>query len=570
MTSTHVHRHVSDPAPADLARHGPEGFRPARMPRRTAFWAVAVGCLAFVISWLGSWVPSFWGGEAAAIMSARRSWGSLLDELGNVDAGHGLFYALLHVWIEFFGTSPLATRTPSAIAVGLAAAGILVLVRSHGGLRLGILAALVFAVLPGTTYLGGEVGPYALGTACGVWLAVLFLRLVARGNRQVMPWVAFALAFAASMYVSLWLCLLVLPFAAVILAAGAPLATPLRRVSGVASDTAARRAPVVHWMLATVVAAVLVAPLCWLVLHERAAPARPALGVGLMDQWFGSSWALAVVTSAALVALVVAWAIAWKRGRPGTVPGAERARLNVLAVAWLVLPPAALLAVNAVVPMGTGHPLSFVTPAIAILLAAAVDAAAGWTVGRVRAPRRAGSGAVVGTAPRGWLRPVASLLGVALVAAIAMPAYLAQRSPFAKDGGSDWAQVAAIVQRHATPGDDIVFDETTRPSRRPRLAMHVYPQQFADVVDVTLDVPYTNVAGLWDTTYGIRRVGSRIDDGDGRVWLVEYLGPDERGVVDSTGMHERLAALRALGFTVADSYRLHRDVVYLVKRGTTS
>jgi mannosyltransferase len=252
------------------------------------------------------------------------------------------------------------------------------------------------------------------------------------------------------------------------------------------------------------------------------------------------------------------------------VPGAERARLNVLVVAWLVLPPAALLAVNAVVPMSTGHSLSLVTPAVAILLAAAVDAAAGWTVGRARAPRRPGPGAAVWTAPRGWLRPVASLLGVALVAAIAMPAYLAQRSPFAKDGGSDWAQVAAIVQRHATPGDDIVFDETTRPSRRPRLAMHVYPQQFADVVDVTLDMPYTNVAGLWDTTYGIRRVGSRIDDGDGRVWLVEYLGPDERGVVDSTGMHERLAALRDLGFTVADSYRLHRDVVYLVKRGTTS
>jgi mannosyltransferase len=161
-------------------------------------------------------------------------------------------------------------------------------------------------------------------------------------------------------------------------------------------------------------------------------------------------------------------------------------------------------------------------------------------------------------------------VGVALVAGVAAPTYVAQRGPYAKNGGSDWAEVASVVQQHAHPGDDIVFDETTRPSRRPRLAMHLYPEQFADVVDVTLAIPYENRDSLWDKTYPIPEVAGRIEAGNGRVWLVEYRGPDKEDVVSSTGMRERMSDLRALGFTLAKSYPLHRDVVYLFTRGAAS
>ena len=242
----------------------------------------------------------------------------------------------------------------------------------------------------------------------------------------------------------------------------------------------------------------------------------------------------------------------------------DRARLLLLAVAWFALPPLALLALNAFMPAYTVRYVSFTTPALAILLAVAIDGAARWVIARL--PRGQASGSVVNRSASA----LAAFACVALIAAIATPTYLAQRGPYAKNGGSDWADVAAVVQQHAKPGDDIVFDETTRPSRRPRLAMHLYPQQFADVVDVTLEIPYVDRDALWDKAHTIPEVGARIESGNGRVWLVEYRGPDNDGVVTSTGMRERMADLRSLGFDLVNSYSLHRDVVYLFTRGAAS
>lgn len=578
MTSTHVNGHATEPIglPASAqttVRRAPS--RRDRVPRRTSFWAVTAGILAFVLSFAGSWIPSFWGDEAATIMTAERSWSSLFRVLGNVDAVHGTYYGLMHVWIDLFGASAFSTRLPSALAVGLAAAGIVVLVARYGGLRLAVLSALVFAVLPRTTYMGTEVRSYALGTACAVWLAVLFLKLVARREKRVLPWLGFAVGFGASIYVFLYLCLLALPFAAVLLweARGRLRATvvALVRPGAVASpDVAALRSVIVRWILASVGGILLAAPLEYFALHERGQISFLGTHPGVsfytftVAQWFDYSWVLAVAAWAALVALAVFGVVEWRRGRRTGVRRmlrTARSRLVLLAVAWFLLPPVALLAVNAFVPAYTIRYMSFTTPALAILLAVAIDAAVRWAIRRVRAS---------GSTPRWWMPAAASLVGVALITALAAPTYVAQRGPYAKNGGSDWAQVGAVIQQHSRPGDDIAFDETTRPSRRPRLAMHLYPEQFANVVDVTLAVPYVDRSTLWDKAYDIQDVASRLSAGDGRVWLVEYRGPDKEGVVASTGMHERMAALRSLGFSLAQTYPLHRDVVYLFTRGAAS
>ncbi|OZB84722.1 MAG: hypothetical protein B7X41_14955, partial [Microbacterium sp. 14-71-5] len=54
--------------------------------RRVAAIAGVVGLLAGVA---GSWVPSFWGDEAASIMSASRTWPELWRMLQTVDGVHG-------------------------------------------------------------------------------------------------------------------------------------------------------------------------------------------------------------------------------------------------------------------------------------------------------------------------------------------------------------------------------------------------------------------------------------------------------------------------------------------------
>lgn len=563
---------------APSARATAAAPRIARMSYRRPLAAAVIGFVALAVSLLGSWAPPFRSDEAVSILSAERPGSSLLGELVRADAAHGAYYALLHVWIDFFGASAFATRLPSAIFVGLAATGVVVLVGRYGGLRLGILSALIFAVLPGTTAVGSDVRWYTLGTACAVWLAVLFLRLVTRRTTSILPWACFAVAYAVCSYAYLYLSLLALPFAAVLLwdARGRVRATfgaIAHPRSAAASDVAALRAVMVRWMLATLAGAALIAPLAYAAILQHghtatvAVPTPIDLSTAVVSPWFDRSPVLAAVALATLIALAAAGIVVWRRRCTSAVRRmlrTDRARLLLFALAWLVLPTAVILAVNALVPVYAAPVLSFTAPAVAVLLAVAIDGAARWLVQHLVA--RGGKPALSDRRP--VLAAVASFTGVALVAALAAPTYLVQRGPTVTSSGSDWAGVAGVIQQHSRPGDDVVFDETATAAHRPRLAMHLYPQQFANVVDVTLAVPYENRDSLWDKTYSIPQVGTRIASGDGRVWLVEYRG--HTGGADATGMQERVSALRSLGFSLVHSYRLHRDVVYLFTRGSAS
>lgn len=89
--------------------------------------AVLLGIVGTLFTVIGSWIPAFWGDEAASIMSAERPLATIWRELGRVDAVHGAYYVFLHFWIDAFGASELSVRLPSSIAVGVAVAGTVVL-----------------------------------------------------------------------------------------------------------------------------------------------------------------------------------------------------------------------------------------------------------------------------------------------------------------------------------------------------------------------------------------------------------------------------------------------------------
>ncbi len=108
------------------------GGSPARLRRgpRDALLLPLVGLLATAVVALGSWRPSLWTDEAATLSAAQRSRRDLWRMLQHLDAVHGLYYAAMHVWTQVAGTSPLALRLPSAVAVGACAVGVLVLTRA--------------------------------------------------------------------------------------------------------------------------------------------------------------------------------------------------------------------------------------------------------------------------------------------------------------------------------------------------------------------------------------------------------------------------------------------------------
>ena len=170
--------------------------------------AIIVGAGAMLASFAGSWIPSLWGDETVSIMSAERSLPSLFSALGHIDAVHGGYYLFLHGWIGLFGTSELSVRLPSAIAVGFAAAGTVILGNLLLSRRIGIIAGVVLALLPRVTYIGMEARSFALSMAIAVWLTILFVRLLVRRTVSRLAWLAYAIAFSLAVYLFLYLSLL--------------------------------------------------------------------------------------------------------------------------------------------------------------------------------------------------------------------------------------------------------------------------------------------------------------------------------------------------------------------------
>ena len=498
------------------------GFRAARSTAvsGTARVAAILGAAGALVGVIGSWIPSYWGDEAASVMSANRSWASLANELGTIDAVHGVYYAFLHVWTSVFGSSELATRLPSTIGVGFMVAGTVVLARQFGGIRFAVLAGVVCIVLPRTTYLATETRSYAIGTAAAVWLTVLLVHLLRR-KATTGWWVVYGVAAAACAYLFLYLLMILVVHAVYVVL--------LHR------DSLGR------WARGAAAALVASSPIILLGYsqrHQIAFLSRRNYATApnvLVAQWFGSTW-IAVLCWA----LIAVFAIALIANRR-RIEDNSRLRLAMLALPWLVIPTALLLLGNLAVGMYNVRYLSFSTPAAALLVAGGIAVVAG------AARRRGGPRLALGAA------------GVLLVAltALAIPGYLAQRSPWAKDGGSDLRQVSEFLGANSRPGEAVVFDQGTKPSRDPRLGLHLYPAGYVGLKDVELAVAYQDTSGLWDRVKPLADARADLVTSTG-VWAIEL--PQGQATPPD------VAYLESIGYDVEASTLIHRTMIYhLVK-----
>ncbi|QYF74108.1 glycosyltransferase family 39 protein [Cryobacterium sp. PAMC25264] len=391
------------------------GFAPA---------AVLLGLFGLLVSVAGSWVPSYWGDEAASVMSAERPLPSFFRMLGNIDAVHGSYYLFLHGWIDVFGASELATRLPSALAIGLATAGTALLARMLVNTRVAVIAGLVFAVLPRVTYMGAEARSTAIATMLAVWTVVLLVPIVrARPTTPLLRlalWAAYALMVTLSAYMFLYTALLI-PVHALV----------------VALFSRRRRGALLAWAGAAVAGLLLASPVFYWGVGEREQISflarRPAVSVldAAVHQWFGTP-ALAGLAWGLIAIGVVATFVPRFRTR-GRAPRAEL----LVVLAWVLVPSAVLLAgTQLITPMYSLRYLSICAPAAALAVAVGVAA----------------------LRPR-WTQVIAVLL----VGALATPGYLAQRTDFAKDG----AAIGGTCPTSCAPKPDPVtpWCSTKAPSR---------------------------------------------------------------------------------------------------------
>ncbi len=526
------------------------GTEPLRAVRP---WTIAVvfGLVATIVCAAGSWVPSLWGDEATTLMSARRPVATLLPMLFHVDAVHGLYYLGMHAWIRLAGDSAFALRLPSAVAIGFAVAAVTLLAGRRGGPQAAVVAGIVACVLPRMTYAGEEARSFAFTAAAAAWLTMLLLWLVDGGGRSAPAsvrrscWAVYAAGLALTSYLFLYTASIAVAHLAILLIARA--SRPSLRA----------------WAVATGSAFLALAPLVVLAYLERSQIGY--LGTQTIDPstllwspWFGNIWV--ALMAWACIALAIGSAVHARWGRAGREATTSRplphgsaqgpsprvpqpGSATLVGACWLILPTGTLLVVNLAFPMYTARYSTFAAPAAALLIAEGL-----LVLGRVLG-RRAGVPAIAAT-------------GAGLLAFVAMctPVYLSQRGPYSKNN-SDWAEVSAAMSVAALPGDAVVFDESTKPSQRPRLAMHTYPAGFAAVSDPTLRTPYDRNIGWSDRVYSIPKAAElgRFDGID-RVWLVE-------NDVDGSLHRYGVAELEALGFAeTGRSIPTHRSTLIELAR----
>jgi mannosyltransferase len=143
------------------------------------FWLWPALLTLLAAAWsLGT--PALWADELATWGAVRLGWGELFRLLGHVDAVVGPYYAVEKAWTALAGTSPVALRLPSALAMAGAAALVAVLAARVAGQRIGLVAGLVFVVVPATSRFAQEARPYAFVVLFAILATLLLLRFLDR------------------------------------------------------------------------------------------------------------------------------------------------------------------------------------------------------------------------------------------------------------------------------------------------------------------------------------------------------------------------------------------------------
>ncbi len=503
--------------------------------------AVVAGVLAALLVAVGSWVPSLWTDEAATISAATRSVPDLWRMVHTIDAVHGTYYLFMHGWISVFGQSGLALRAPSAIAVGVATAGVYLLAVRLGWASSAPVAAVAFVLLPRVAWMGIEARPFAFATAAGVWATLVLL--VAVDRRRARWWVLYGALVAVAILLNLYLVLLL----------GAHLVSLLltRR---------ADRGSLVPWFVSAGLGAVATVPMIGAALGQsgqigEVPRSLPELARNVaVNQWFlgetptvysrsGNAgiaetgiqmWQVGSVLLATVFFVLVLFALgsAWLR-RP--LDGPTTALLT-WALPWLVVPTGVLLVYAVVSDSYSPRYLSFTAPAIALL-------------------------AVFGLAS---LRryPLQVVVATVLVS-LAIPVLVSQRTVNAKSG-SDWRQVAERVSTQVGPGDGVYFSPryaATGPEVRltTRGVAVAYPQAFERLVDLTSTTTPTEAGDLLGTSL-------RIDDAADRLEGVNALVVIRRHDYPATAADADDAMLEGVGFVRGETWNGALDQVVTFQR----
>ena len=356
--------------------------------------------------------PELWRDELSSWSFGARPLSSLIATARHTGATQLAYYLLLHSWITAFGDSVDAMRALSVLAMAAAAACVTAVGRRLAGTRAGLLAGLVFALVPSVSRFAQEVRFYSLEVLVAMLATRLLLRALDRPSAR--RWLAYAACLALLGYVDL---------VALSVLAG--------HAAGVALRWHQDRDHRQLWF-AGAAAASLVACLPPAVLGSGQAAnqvkwiPRPGLDLAAFSMFGRNLFYSTSVATALIVLAVLAWAVAWQQAAFMTAV----AVLPVAAV-WLV----------------SQGPYSYFFPRYLLLTVAAWAMLAG--VGLARVDVRVAAAVILALA----------VFGAGDQQVIRSPgahnwAYYPVGTGVAYP---DYAGAAAVIAREARAGDGIVY-----------------------------------------------------------------------------------------------------------------
>lgn len=130
-----------------------------------------------------------WGDESVTYQVAQRDLSQIWHTAQHVDLVHALHYAVMHEIFSLFGAGLLTLRLPSVLAMSAAAAGVGLLGLRLAGPRAGLLAGLVFPLLPQVQKYAQEGRSYALVCALVTWATYALVTVVPHPARR--RWVVY-------------------------------------------------------------------------------------------------------------------------------------------------------------------------------------------------------------------------------------------------------------------------------------------------------------------------------------------------------------------------------------------
>lgn len=145
--------------------------------------------------------PILWRDELTGWEIAARSVPHILATCRKTNGAQLPYYLGLHYWMAAFGPSTLSLRLLSVLTMTAAAAFVALAARELAGVRSGLAAGLIFAVIPSVSRFAQEVRFYApalMAAALATWLLARALNHPSRGR-----WAGYAAAMATVGYLNL-------------------------------------------------------------------------------------------------------------------------------------------------------------------------------------------------------------------------------------------------------------------------------------------------------------------------------------------------------------------------------